>query len=160
MKWHSAYWPLLTLCYCRGCLDVGDTDWRCIAGCAGLWRFFTLHDCSGNTTTEPCMQRCPQHWAIYSRRHPVGSFQHGNLQPGIWLLASLYSSLSNPVQVLFRNNFALSRDITGLFQSFQSSSVVFDPAANPTLFRSTLVIIIKVGQPFIIVLPWITQVSF
>ncbi|PSR93746.1 hypothetical protein PHLCEN_2v4641 [Hermanssonia centrifuga] len=45
--------------------------------------------------------------------------------------------------VLFRNNFALSRDITGLFQSFQSSSTVLDPAANPSLFKSTLVIIIK-----------------
>ena len=47
-------------------------------------------------------------------------------------------------KVLFRNNFALSRDITGLFQSFQSSSTVLDPAANPSLFRSMLVIIIKV----------------
>jgi hypothetical protein len=47
-------------------------------------------------------------------------------------------------QVLFRNNFALSRDITGLFQSFQSSSTVLDPASNPDLFRSILTIIIKV----------------
>jgi hypothetical protein len=46
-------------------------------------------------------------------------------------------------QVLFRNNFALSRDVAGLFQSFQSSSTVLDPDANPTLFQSTLVIIIK-----------------
>ncbi|KAL4063347.1 hypothetical protein J3A83DRAFT_4404551 [Scleroderma citrinum] len=45
--------------------------------------------------------------------------------------------------VLFRNNFVLSRDITGLFQSFQSSAAVLDPAANPSLFQSTLVIIIK-----------------
>lgn len=48
-------------------------------------------------------------------------------------------------QVLFRNNCALSRDITGLFQSFQSSSAVLDPATNPSLFQSTLVIIIKVS---------------
>ena len=48
-------------------------------------------------------------------------------------------------QVLFRNNFALSRDIAGLFQSFQSSSTVLDPAANPSLFQSTLMIIIKVN---------------
>ena len=47
------------------------------------------------------------------------------------------------LQVLFRNNFALSRDITGLFQSFQNSSTVLDPVANPALFQSTLVIIIK-----------------
>jgi hypothetical protein len=48
------------------------------------------------------------------------------------------------VEVLFRNNFALSRDITGLFHSFQSSSSVLDPASNPSLFQSTLVVIIKV----------------
>ena len=62
-------------------------------------------------------------------------------------------------QVLFRNNFALSRDIASSFkvkgviheclllthsQSFQSSTKVLDPAANPTLFQSTLAIIIKV----------------
>ncbi|KAI0052043.1 hypothetical protein FA95DRAFT_1618925 [Auriscalpium vulgare] len=45
--------------------------------------------------------------------------------------------------ILFRNNFALSRDVTGLFQSFQASSAILDPAANPSLFQSTLVIIIK-----------------
>jgi hypothetical protein len=56
----------------------------------------------------------------------------------ISLFISLYS------QVLFRNNFALSRDISGLFQSFQSSSSVLDPASNPSLFQSTLVVIIKV----------------
>lgn len=52
--------------------------------------------------------------------------------------------LTSPMKVLFRNNFALSRDITGLFQSFQRSSTVLNPAANPSLFQSTLVIIIKV----------------
>lgn len=57
------------------------------------------------------------------------------------LLVLFNAAISN--LVLFRNNFALSRDITGLFQSFQSSSMVLDPAANPTLFQSTLVIIIK-----------------
>lgn len=45
--------------------------------------------------------------------------------------------------VIFRTNFALSRDITGLFQSFQSSSSVLDPATNPSLFQSTLAIVIK-----------------
>jgi len=57
------------------------------------------------------------------------------------LLVLFNTAISN--LVLFRNNFALSRDITGLFQSFQSSSTVLDPVANPSLFRSTLVIIIK-----------------
>ncbi|KAF7978535.1 hypothetical protein HWV62_45432 [Athelia sp. TMB] len=57
------------------------------------------------------------------------------------LLVLFNTAISN--LVLFRNNFALSRDIAGLFQSFQSSSTVLDPAANPTLFQSTLVIIIK-----------------
>ena len=54
------------------------------------------------------------------------------------------------MQVLFRNNFALSRDITGLFQSFQSSSSVLDPASNPSLFQSTLVVIIKVCSPYLV----------
>ncbi|KZT12602.1 uncharacterized protein LAESUDRAFT_808190 [Laetiporus sulphureus 93-53] len=57
------------------------------------------------------------------------------------LLVLFNTAISN--LVLFRNNFALSRDITGLFKSFQSSSSVLDPAANPNLFQSTLVIIIK-----------------
>ncbi|KAH7910222.1 hypothetical protein BJ138DRAFT_1127056 [Hygrophoropsis aurantiaca] len=57
------------------------------------------------------------------------------------LLVLFNTAISN--LVLFRNNFALSRDITGLFQSFQSSSTVLDPKANPMLFQSTLVIIIK-----------------
>ncbi|KIJ12353.1 hypothetical protein PAXINDRAFT_14830 [Paxillus involutus ATCC 200175] len=57
------------------------------------------------------------------------------------LLVLFNTAISN--LVLFRNNFALSRDITGLFQSFQSSSAVLDPMANPALFQSTLVIIIK-----------------
>ncbi|KAL1696787.1 hypothetical protein GGG16DRAFT_43139 [Schizophyllum commune] len=57
------------------------------------------------------------------------------------LLVLFNAAISN--LVLFRNNFALSRDITDLFQSFQSSSSILDPAANPSLFQSTLVIIIK-----------------
>ncbi|KAG2076123.1 hypothetical protein BDR04DRAFT_1003889 [Suillus decipiens] len=57
------------------------------------------------------------------------------------LLVLFNTAISN--LVLFRNNFALSRDITGLFHSFQSSATVLDPAANPSLFQSTLVIIIK-----------------
>ncbi|KAJ7504160.1 hypothetical protein B0H11DRAFT_1709774, partial [Mycena galericulata] len=57
------------------------------------------------------------------------------------LLVLFNTAISN--LVLFRNNFAISRSISGLFQSFQSSSTVLDPAANPQLFKSTLVIIIK-----------------
>ncbi|KAF7370364.1 VWFA domain-containing protein [Mycena sanguinolenta] len=57
------------------------------------------------------------------------------------LLVLFNTAISN--LVLFRNNFAISRSISGLFQSFQSSSAVLDPAVNPTLFRSTLTIIIK-----------------
>ncbi|KAF9443582.1 hypothetical protein P691DRAFT_778790 [Macrolepiota fuliginosa MF-IS2] len=57
------------------------------------------------------------------------------------LLVLFNTAISN--LVLFRNNFALSRDITDLFQSFQASSVILDPTSNPSLFQSTLVIIIK-----------------
>ncbi|KZS89200.1 hypothetical protein SISNIDRAFT_458932 [Sistotremastrum niveocremeum HHB9708] len=57
------------------------------------------------------------------------------------LLVLFNCALSN--LVLFRNNFALGRDIAGAFQSFQSSATVLDPAANPSLFQSTLAIIVK-----------------
>ncbi|KAG8795909.1 hypothetical protein FRC12_008164 [Ceratobasidium sp. 428] len=57
------------------------------------------------------------------------------------LLVLFNTTISN--LVLFRNNFALSRDIAGLFTSFQSSAMVLDPQANPGLFNSTLAIIIK-----------------
>ncbi|KAG9092892.1 hypothetical protein FS749_015351 [Ceratobasidium sp. UAMH 11750] len=57
------------------------------------------------------------------------------------LLVLFNTAISN--LVLFRNNFALSRDIAGLFTSFQSSAMVLDPQANPGLFNSTLAIIIK-----------------
>ncbi|KIP12766.1 hypothetical protein PHLGIDRAFT_113364 [Phlebiopsis gigantea 11061_1 CR5-6] len=57
------------------------------------------------------------------------------------LLVLFNTAISN--LVLFRNNFAMSRDITNLFQSFQSSAMVLDPAANPSLFKSRLVIVVK-----------------
>ncbi|KAH9029437.1 hypothetical protein EDB85DRAFT_1531855 [Lactarius pseudohatsudake] len=57
------------------------------------------------------------------------------------LLVLFNTAISN--LVLFRNNFALSRDITGMFQSFQSSATILDPASNPSLFQSTLLVIIK-----------------
>ncbi|KAH9039451.1 hypothetical protein EDB83DRAFT_2411806, partial [Lactarius deliciosus] len=59
------------------------------------------------------------------------------------LLVLFNTAISNIV--LFRNNFAFtsSRDISGLFQSFQSSSSVLDPASNPSLFQSTLAVIIE-----------------
>ncbi|EJD48574.1 hypothetical protein AURDEDRAFT_162532 [Auricularia subglabra TFB-10046 SS5] len=57
------------------------------------------------------------------------------------LLVLFNTAVSN--MILFRNNFALSRDIAGLFTSFQTASAILDPAANPTLFQSRLVIIIK-----------------
>ncbi|KAK7025067.1 VWFA domain-containing protein [Favolaschia claudopus] len=57
------------------------------------------------------------------------------------LLVLFNTAISN--LVLFRNNFAISRSISGLFSSFQSSSKMLNPEANPQLFKSTLVIIIK-----------------
>ncbi|QRV84788.1 hypothetical protein RhiJN_12804 [Ceratobasidium sp. AG-Ba] len=52
------------------------------------------------------------------------------------LLVLFNTAISN--LVLFRNNFALSRDIAGLFTSFQSSAMVLDPQANPGLFNYIL----------------------
>ncbi|KAG8694060.1 hypothetical protein FRC08_008731, partial [Ceratobasidium sp. 394] len=57
------------------------------------------------------------------------------------LLVLFNTAISN--LVLFRNNFALSRDLAGLFTSFQSSAMVLDPNVNKGLFNSTLAIIIK-----------------
>ncbi|KAF8607193.1 hypothetical protein BDV93DRAFT_303052 [Ceratobasidium sp. AG-I] len=57
------------------------------------------------------------------------------------LLVLFNTAISN--LVLFRNNFAMSRDIAGLFTSFQSSAMVLDPSANRGLFNSILAIIIK-----------------
>ncbi|KAF8748057.1 hypothetical protein RHS01_11089 [Rhizoctonia solani] len=57
------------------------------------------------------------------------------------LLVLFNTAISN--LVLFQNNFAFSRDIAGLFQSFQSSAMVLDPDSSPSLFNSTLAIIIK-----------------
>ncbi|KAH9029436.1 hypothetical protein EDB85DRAFT_2251894, partial [Lactarius pseudohatsudake] len=57
------------------------------------------------------------------------------------LLVLFNTAISN--LVLFRNNFTLGRDITSLFQSFQSSTSILDPASNPSLFQSTLLVIIK-----------------
>ncbi|KAH7337762.1 hypothetical protein B0J17DRAFT_768903 [Rhizoctonia solani] len=57
------------------------------------------------------------------------------------LLVLFNTAISN--LVLFRNNFAMSRDIAGLFTSFQSSATVLDPNVNRGLFSSPLAIIIK-----------------
>ncbi|KAH7337768.1 hypothetical protein B0J17DRAFT_573313 [Rhizoctonia solani] len=57
------------------------------------------------------------------------------------LLVLFNAAMSN--MVLFRNNFAISRNIAGLFKSFQSSATVLDPQSSPELFNSDLAIIIK-----------------
>ncbi|EUC60523.1 guanylate-binding protein, amino-terminal domain protein, partial [Rhizoctonia solani AG-3 Rhs1AP] len=57
------------------------------------------------------------------------------------LLVLFNTAISN--LVLFRNNFAMSRNIAGLFTSFQSSATLLDPNVNQGLFNSTLAIIIK-----------------
>jgi hypothetical protein len=57
------------------------------------------------------------------------------------LLVLLNTAISN--LILFRNNFALGRDLTDAFGSFQNSASILDPTYNPQLFQSTLCIIIK-----------------
>ncbi|KEP47826.1 von willebrand factor type A domain protein [Rhizoctonia solani 123E] len=49
------------------------------------------------------------------------------------LLVLFNAAMSN--MVLFRNNFAISRNIAGLFKSFQSSAAVLDPQSSPELFN-------------------------
>ncbi|CAE6486842.1 unnamed protein product [Rhizoctonia solani] len=68
--------------------------------------------------------------------HPIGSGAQEDV-----LLVLFNTAISN--LVLFRNDFAISRDITGLFTSFQLSTKFLDPNVNRGLFNSTLAIIIK-----------------
>ncbi|KAN0136073.1 hypothetical protein V8E53_005933 [Lactarius tabidus] len=57
------------------------------------------------------------------------------------LLVLFMTAISN--LVLLHNNFASNRDMTSLFQSFQSGSSILDPASDASLFQSTLVVIVK-----------------
>ncbi|KAG8926003.1 hypothetical protein FRC01_009457, partial [Tulasnella sp. 417] len=57
------------------------------------------------------------------------------------LLVLFNTALSN--LVIFRNNFALSRDVANMFTSFQASTHLFDPSANQRLFKGLLTIVIK-----------------
>ncbi|KAI0250862.1 hypothetical protein BJV78DRAFT_1127282, partial [Lactifluus subvellereus] len=57
------------------------------------------------------------------------------------LLVLFSTAISN--LVLFQSNLALSRDIAGPFQAFRSCSSMWDPASNPSLFQSTLLVTIK-----------------
>ncbi|KAG8855501.1 hypothetical protein FRB96_007005 [Tulasnella sp. 330] len=60
------------------------------------------------------------------------------------LLVLFNTALSN--LVIFRNNFALSRDVANMFTSFQASTHIFDPASNPKLFKGLLAVVIKSSQ--------------
>ncbi|KAG8991998.1 hypothetical protein FRB94_012099 [Tulasnella sp. JGI-2019a] len=57
------------------------------------------------------------------------------------LLVLFNTALSN--LIIFRNNFALSRDVANMFTSFQASTHIFNPAANPRLFKGCLAVVIK-----------------
>ncbi|ORX89069.1 hypothetical protein K493DRAFT_306093 [Basidiobolus meristosporus CBS 931.73] len=58
------------------------------------------------------------------------------------VLMNLFNAaISN--MILFKNDFAIGRDIHDLFQRFQSGATIFDPAQNPSLFHSHMVIVIR-----------------
>ncbi|KIO18759.1 hypothetical protein M407DRAFT_31571 [Tulasnella calospora MUT 4182] len=57
------------------------------------------------------------------------------------LLVLFNAAISN--LVMFRNNFALNRNVSNMFTSFQASACLFDPVKNPNLFKGLLAIIIK-----------------
>ncbi|KAG8850196.1 hypothetical protein FRB91_009284 [Serendipita sp. 411] len=63
------------------------------------------------------------------------------------LLVLFQTAISN--LVLFRHHTAVSRALASLFKSFQSSAKVLDPDANPSLFQSTLAIVIRVSPLFV-----------
>ncbi|KAG9032050.1 hypothetical protein FS837_002824, partial [Tulasnella sp. UAMH 9824] len=45
--------------------------------------------------------------------------------------------------IMFRNNFALHRNVANMFTSFRASARLFDPKKNPSLFKGLLTIIVK-----------------
>ncbi|KAG8915779.1 hypothetical protein FRC00_014366 [Tulasnella sp. 408] len=57
------------------------------------------------------------------------------------LLVLFNAAISN--LIMFRNNFALNRNVANMFTSFQASARLFDPGNNPNLFKGLLTIIIK-----------------
>lgn len=57
------------------------------------------------------------------------------------LLVLFNAAISN--LIMFRNNFALNRNVAKMFTSFQASAGLFDPDNNPKLFKGLLAIIIK-----------------
>ncbi|KAG9042497.1 hypothetical protein FS837_010772 [Tulasnella sp. UAMH 9824] len=57
------------------------------------------------------------------------------------LLVLFNAAVSN--LIMFRNNFALNRNVANMFTSFQASARLFDPGNNPNLFKGLLTIIIK-----------------
>ncbi|KIO19089.1 hypothetical protein M407DRAFT_31267 [Tulasnella calospora MUT 4182] len=57
------------------------------------------------------------------------------------LLVLFNAAISN--LIMFRNNFALNRNVANMFTSFQASTRLFDPQNNPNLFKGLLAIIIK-----------------
>ncbi|KAG8962042.1 hypothetical protein FRC05_005629 [Tulasnella sp. 425] len=57
------------------------------------------------------------------------------------LLVLFNAAISN--LIMFRNNFALNRNVANMFTSFQASAGLFDPDNNPKLFKGLLAIIIK-----------------
>ncbi|KAG8986760.1 hypothetical protein FRB90_003803, partial [Tulasnella sp. 427] len=57
------------------------------------------------------------------------------------LLVLFNAAISN--LIMFRNNFALNRNVANMFTSFQDSASLFNPENNPNLFKGLLTIIIK-----------------
>ncbi|KAG9039495.1 hypothetical protein FS837_000976 [Tulasnella sp. UAMH 9824] len=57
------------------------------------------------------------------------------------LLVLFNAAISN--LIMFRNNFAVNRNVANMFTSFQASTRLFDPQNNPNLFKGLLAIIIK-----------------
>ena len=67
-----------------------------------------------------------------------------NLVKSIHMIQSAILLTVGFLKVLTKNELASSKDINELFQSFQLSPAILDPSQNPSLFRSTLVVIAKV----------------
>ncbi|KDN34398.1 hypothetical protein RSAG8_12515, partial [Rhizoctonia solani AG-8 WAC10335] len=99
---------------------------------------------SAMRTTEGawcCLARQPMTTCLF---HSIlkASIQSTERSPQEDMLLVLFNTAISNL-ILFRNNFAVSRNVRGLFTSFELSAGTFDPNLNPGLFQSTLAIIIK-----------------
>ncbi|CAG8555006.1 15242_t:CDS:10, partial [Cetraspora pellucida] len=83
----------------------------------------------------------------YMLNHLVGTTFDGSAMrctEGVWMSLDLFLTLFNTVvsnMILFKNQFAINRDMSTMFQRFQDGATLFE--SDPRIFQAKLCIIIK-----------------